>query len=323
MTDSRVERVIFDGNRKATGVQLHTGKIISASNEAIISAGAIATPHLLLHSGIGPADELSIHSIPIIHNLPGVGKNLIEHPAISTSLFLSPDTPDKSEVLSPLGRLQEPAAIAFVRLPELLASAEFSALPARTQQYLSKVPAAEVVPGADFSIFIPPADPPTPHRTIVDILMSPQSRGTIKLRSSSPADSPLIDLNFLSHPYDRRGIIECVRAGLSYQKSPSWQVGITGVAGGPKSESDEDILEFAKNHISATMHPVGTCKMGLDQDKYACVDRDFRVRGVTGLRVVDLSVAPLLGSTHTQSIAYLVGEVAAEKIIAEYGDILQ
>lgn len=311
--------MIFDEAKKVLGVKLHSGKILSATNEVILSGGAIATPHLLLHSGIGPADELNRHSIPIVHDLPGVGENLMEHPAVTTSLFLAGDISDIAHIPTS-DDLQEPNAIAFLQSPSLLASPEFSALPARTQQLLLKIPSCEIVPGVEFSSFIPPTDPPTPHRTILEILLTPQSRGTIKLRSSSPADPPLVDLDFLSHPYDRRGMIEAVRAGLSFQNIPKWRIGVTGVAGGPNSESDEDILEFAKKHISASMHPAGTCKMGRDTDVDACVDRHFRVRGVTGLRVVDMSVAPLLGTTHTQSIAYLIGEVAAEKIIEQYSN---
>jgi hypothetical protein len=162
-----VAKAIFDKRKTAIGVQLHAGKILFATKEVIVSAGAIATPYLLLHSGIGPAGELDKHQIPIIHDLPGVGENFIEHPAVATSLYLSPDISHGTSLTSS-AHLQEPNPIIFLQSPTLLSSAEFSALPQSTQTLLSHIPSSELVPGVAFSSFIPHTTPAhtSPHRSL-------------------------------------------------------------------------------------------------------------------------------------------------------------
>lgn len=205
--------------------------------------------------------------------------------------------------------------VAWLSCPTATSSSEFLALPRSTQAQLQNLPTFEMYVAAPWNVFFAPGHR---HRTLGIILMNPQSRGRITLNSASPTDPPNISINALSHPYDQRAMIEAMKSAMRFSRMPSWAAGTSGVAAEPSSESDEHILEHARKYGSTGAHPVGTCRMGKDDDPGACVTTDFRVRGVDGLRIVDLSVAPVLGNTHTQSIAYLVGETAAEKIVAEH-----
>lgn len=167
--------------------------------------------------------------------------------------------------------------------------------------------------------------------------MNAQSTGSISLASSDPTAPMLIDLGYLSHPYDRRVAIEALRAAMALSRVPTFDRVIEKVLVGPKSESDEDLCEFAKEHVSPVYHFGATCRMGKADDEMSVVDNEFKVKGIQGLRVIDHSVAPLMINNHVQSTCYLIvsstrypscerfadllcqGETAAEKLIAEYG----
>jgi len=149
--------------------------------------------------------------------------------------------------------------------------------------------------------------------------MNPQSTGEVTLNSADPSDAPRVDPRLLSHPFDRRVMIEGMRQMMNYLEAPVLKKSTIKMIGCPKSRSDDDIWDHCSGNLFSSWHMCSTVRMGKKGDKGACVDTDFRVRGVQNLRVVDLSVLPLLPNNHTQSTAYLVGETAAEKIVAEYG----
>ena len=163
--------------------------------------------------------------------------------------------------------------------------------------------------------------------------------GSITLASANPADSPLIDVRYVVHPYDRRVAIEALRAIIEYSTVPTFAAITEKRIEGPVSDSDEDLFDHVKKSLSPVYHFGGTCRMGREGDEKTVVDTGFKVKGVKGLRVADMSVAPLMMNNHTQSTAYLIvslayfyylhllegytndckqGETASEKIIAEY-----
>jgi len=146
--------------------------------------------------------------------------------------------------------------------------------------------------------------------------MHAQSRGSVTLKSADPKDPPVIDLQYLSHPYDRRAMVESLRKAFDFAETSLLSAG--ELVNGPRSLSGEDLLEFAKDNIQPVFHALGTVKMGRVGEKDTCVDSNLRVSGVENLRVVDLSVCPVLPCNHTQSTAYLIGMTAAEKMIEEY-----
>lgn len=278
-------------------------------------------------SGIGPPDELSKHNIPLIHALPGVGQHLLDHVFVPITQILTPEaaaaaTPPSTSAKHQLGTQ---ICMGFLQLPTLASSPEFHALPPQTRASLTR----PTVPHFELTVLGVPINPgpdytPSPSdrfRTHVTFLMNLQSQGTVTLQSSSPRDPPVIDSNYFAHPYDRRLAIESLRAVHTFANTPPFATTTARTTLTPVSTSDDDLLAHWRDHASSVWHMSGTVKMGRfdDADPEVCVTPDFRVRGVQGLRVVDLSVCPTLPCNHPQSTAYLVGETGAEKIVAEYG----
>lgn len=147
--------------------------------------------------------------------------------------------------------------------------------------------------------------------------MNPQSRGTVTLRSSNPTDTPIIDPRFLTHPFDRRVLIEGIRETMRIMSAPVY-ASRTIQKLGPQDDSDETIWEHVKSNLRSSWHMSGTACMGLSAEE-AVVDSRFKVFGLEGCRVVDLSVCPFVVNAHTQSTAYIVGEIAADVLAEEYG----
>lgn len=147
--------------------------------------------------------------------------------------------------------------------------------------------------------------------------MNPQSRGTVTLASSNPLDAPIIDPKFLSHPFDQRTMIEGTKKLVELLGAPIFASATTERLG-PVDGSDEAILDHAKKNCRSSWHMSCTVSMGKDKES-ACVDNEFRVFGVEGLRVVDLSVCPFVTNNHTQSTAYVVGEIAGRMVAESWG----
>ncbi|CAG8978600.1 hypothetical protein HYALB_00010961 [Hymenoscyphus albidus] len=319
VTNSIVDKVIFDESKRAIGAVTIEGKVYKASKEVIISAGAFDSPKILLRSGVGPADEFSELSIPVIEDIPGVGKNLMDHCLCNITHILKDELVPiiKSKARDPLLNSGEQIPMAWVQLPKIIESPEFNALPPHVKTHISKVPTTEIIIfGINLGVALPKRT--TQILNITVGTMNNQSTGTLKLTSPDAAAPALIDMQYLSHPYDRRVAIENIRVAMEMGKSPSLQALTESILVAPKSESEEDIWEFVKEKVSPIYHFAGTCKMGREEDELAVVDASFRVRGLKGLRVADHSVAPLMVNNHTQSTCYLIGETAAEKLIKEY-----
>lgn len=136
--------------------------------------------------------------------------------------------------------------------------------------------------------------------------MNAQSTGSVTLASSDPIAQPVIDLNYLSDPYDRRVAIEAIRDAVAFTRMPAFATVTEKVLDMPEGDSDDKIWTYAKSRVGPVFHFAGTCKMGGKEDRMAVVDNAFRVRGVKGLRVVDHSIAPLMVNNHTQSTCYLI-----------------
>ncbi|KAL2009579.1 hypothetical protein VTN00DRAFT_5386 [Thermoascus crustaceus] len=339
-TNSTVSKILFEGKR-AVGVETLNGRTASARLEIILCAGAFDTSKLLLLSGIGPADELSALNIKVHHDLPGVGKGLQDHCSVCLTELMSRSfservafelSPEKVEEAYKQWQIDRTGPLSFyygsnvsalIKDSSWFDMEEFKQLPVEEQRFLrnATVPMYEMVVGG-------PLVPPTIHQfntkedgflSNIVILMNPQSRGSVTLASANPGDSPLIDVGYMTHPYDRRSLIESVRRAMQLPKTrrlaPYWK----GHINVPGSEGDEDIWTFIQENLSPVWHANGTVKMGKPDDKSACVDSKLRVRGLESLRVADMSVCPKTVNNHAQSTAYLIGEFAAEKIIEDYG----
>ena len=233
-----------------------------SNKEVILCAGAFDTPKIMLLSGIGPRAELTSHAIGLVQDLAGVGKNLRDHPCVFLTTEVDPALSEihafESDTEGVLRARQEWLAAstgplthhngtifgAFLKLPNIEASAEFKALDSKTQAYLSKptLPHYEIANG---SILLPPGYPvpkDSSYMTPLAILMNPQSRGEVTLRSADPKDAPLINLKLLDHPYDRKAMVDLIRETVNFQKESAVGKYFKRYILGPKSVSDENIL---------------------------------------------------------------------------------
>ena len=316
-TNSTVTKVLFDeasalSKPKAIGVLLADGRKVQVTSEVILSLGTIDTPKLLMLSGIGPRAELEALDLPCLVHNPRVGKDLIDHLYCvlqwgSTDKLGKKVAFQKNVELVAAARAQwmldrtGPNAtlntinlIGFLKFdPQRSKFDEFDRLDPEIKAWLKQ----DNVPQFELFLqgFIPDSwDAKNGECLGMGImLMNPQSRGSVTLASNNPAAMPLIDVNFLSQPYDREAIVNAVREAMVFVTS-ELAPHIVSKVQAPESESDEDILKFCKEGIMSVLHPVGTVKMGREDDPTACTDSDFRVRGVDGLRVVDLSVCPVI-----------------------------
>ncbi|KAK2776766.1 hypothetical protein FQN52_003918 [Onygenales sp. PD_12] len=340
VTSAKVAKVLFE-HKTAIGVQTVDGRKFIADNEIILAAGTFDTPKILLLSGIGPGEELAPHGIDVVHDLPGVGKNMMDHVlvflaatytsgifALDRDTFASNPTAVQAareqwakDGTGPLGVHNSCILGGWLKLPSMYSTEEYQNLDPLWKRYiaLDPVPNYEIILGG-------PALPPGYVPPEGTSMMSPgvvglnlQSRGELKLKSADANDNPSIDPKYLSHPYDRRLMVEVVREGMEFLESKKLGATFTSYQIAPKSRSEEDINDFIKDNLSPLSHAHGTVKMGKADDPRACIDTNFRVYGVEKLRVVDLSVCPVSPSNHPQSTAYLVAQTAFEKIMHEYG----
>ncbi|CAG8955409.1 hypothetical protein HYFRA_00010273 [Hymenoscyphus fraxineus] len=312
LTDSGVTRIIFESKR-AIGVQTIDGKTILARKEVIVSGGALNTPQILMLSGVGPAEELERHGIQSVHELPMLGKTLQDHCFSSVGVVMKAKSRDQIQP-----HLQNPTPMGWFKLPSVQESNEYRALPLPKRQFLQ----ATTVPSIELATHIPPSlasyemSPDTRFLGAMCLLMNPQSLGTVTLQSADPNIAPKIDPQFLTHGYDRRVMIEGVRETMRVLSAPVYAVDTIDKVG-PTDDSDEEIWKHIRGNLSSSWHMSCTARMGTSIDS-ACVDSSFRIFGLQSCRVIDLSVCPFVPNNHTQSTAYVIAEMAAEKLIAEY-----
>ncbi|EGU78547.1 hypothetical protein FOPG_09587 [Fusarium oxysporum f. sp. conglutinans race 2 54008] len=337
LTDSTVQKVLLEGN-KAVGVEVN-GKKYLASKEVILSAGALNTPKILMHSGIGPKTQLDQFNIPVIKDVPRVGQGLRDHMFTPLVYTRKPgDTArdtfygDKKAMddaleqwrrdgTGPWTKFACELGIGWFKLDKLVKSEEFKALPAKEQEFLMKetVPHYEILTHFPIHWFIPEfPDSALNYSCILVFYYNAQSQGEVTLQSSDPNAPLKFDPKFLASPFDRRAAIESLRDAFRLVKHDGYAKDNVAMLAGPQGDSDEELLEHWKNTISSSWHMTGTTKMGKKGDPDAVVDSDFKVIGFEGLRIADMGVVPVLASCHIQSVAYVTGITAAEKLIAEY-----
>lgn len=318
-TNSTVTRLLFDENTKSTaltavGVVLADGTEARARNEVILSLGTIDTPKLLMLSGIGPRDELKNLGISCLLDQPKIGKDMIDHNyivlnwAVSSQLGTLADferDPNqiaaarsqwKREKTGPDATRNLTNLIGFLKFdPARSTTVELDRLEPAKRAFIQQpnVPQIEIfLQGAVLKELL--SDDGLESLLIAVMLMNPQSRGSVTLASSDPASPPIIETNYFSHPYDPETFVNGITEALAFAKSDDIAKHIVSGKLVPESDSQEDILTFAKQNLMSVLHPVGTVRMGHKDDGTACTDSDFRVRGVRKLRVVDLSVCPVM-----------------------------
>jgi choline dehydrogenase-like flavoprotein len=286
-----------------------------ANVEVVLSGGAINSPRMLLLSGIGPADELKQLGIPMVHNLPGVGKNLQDHMDVYIPAVVN-------QPISYNGEDRWDRAVLHGIQYLLYKTGPVTACVAEAGLFLNT---SYEVRSPDIQIHCLPAYVVDHGRmrikghgvTINTCNLRPKSIGSVTLRSSSPLDEPAIDPNFCGdhEGYDWKISIEGFKWGRRLLAAPSFKPYIEReYLPGEDKQSDKEIKNYIRQWSKTDYHPVGSCKMG--SDEMAVVDTQLSVRGLEGLRVIDASIMPTLISGNTQAPSIMVGEKGAAIMLA-------
>ena len=353
--DTRVAKINFSG-KTATGVTLEDGTMITARREVILSAGSFQTPGLLELSGIGNSTLLRKLEIPIVKHLPSVGENLQDHIRIQNSYQLKHEYPSfdalrnathaaaelalynagqpslwdytasgyayftwdtiSNDTAKRMGTLVE-NDMSLTSVTDKLKKKYFS------PTLRTKVPQLEVIfndgyigakgyPAANSSQF------GIGTFTLMGVVQHPLSKGTVHIASRNISDKPLINPNYLSHPYDLEAATHLAKYLRKIASTASMsEVWTHEYEPGSHVQTDEDWREYALQNTFSISHSLGTAAL-LPEKEGGVVDPELKVYGTRGLRVVDASVIPLLPSAHLQTLVYGIAEMAAEMIVGEY-----
>jgi choline dehydrogenase len=330
-TKRLVKRILFDGT-KAVGVQFeYKGRPVDvgARREVILSAGALMSPKILMQSGVGPSSELDAFGISVVSHLPGVGSNLQEHPMCP--MIFNVNVPTINMAINLRGFVKHgweylihgrgPASSGVCHVLLFLSTRE-----AGTRPNIEVGFAPLGMVGADAGDTAREQLDSAGHHdvehmqllgrpscTVIVQMLHPRSRGKVSLRSAESRDPPMINHRLLGDEKDLRDLADGCRAVRKvFATSPLSQYVLSEALPGPSIISDSDFDAFLRTTAWGAQHPVGTCRMGVDDE--AVVGPDLRVRGITGLRVVDASIMPTSPSGNTNAATVMIAEKASDMI---------
>lgn len=321
-TGAHTRRIDFDGTRAVGVTYTHKGQEITAraGREVIVASGAINSPQVLMLSGIGDADHLKSHGIDVVAGRREVGRNLQDH--LSIRNMHASNIPTVTDELTNFRR----SVLAVLRAA-FLRTGSAAAFPLAGGAFVRTRPELEI-PDIQFhfsagnllSIHRKPFAKPATDHTRPDAYMAhacqlrPESRGAITLRSADPAAPPAMQPNYLSTENDRRTMRDAFKIGRTIMSQPALMQYSRGeIWPGEQVQSDDEIDGFIAEAAGTVYHPVGTCRMGMDDD--AVVDSELRVKGVDALRVVDASVMPTLIGGNTNAPTIMIAEKASDMIL--------
>lgn len=318
---TQVNRLSFERDAevpRCRGVEVvRSGKAmqISASQEVVLCAGAIGSPHLLQLSGIGPKAHLEAHAIDVVHDLPGVGENLQDHLQIR-SVYRVTNAKTLNAMASTLyGKVgigweyltkrTGPMSMAPSQLGAFTRSSDVHAHP-NIQYHVQPL---------SLEAFGQPLHP-YPAITASVCNLNPTSRGTVRLKSRDPRQAPSISPNYLSTPEDRKVAADSLRVTRRIAEQPAFaKYAPEEVKPGVEYQTDEELTRLAGDIGTTIFHPVGTTRMGRTDDPLAVVDAQLQVHGVRGLRIADAGVMPTITSGNTNSPTLMIAEKAANWIL--------
>ncbi|TGR23046.1 MULTISPECIES: GMC family oxidoreductase N-terminal domain-containing protein [unclassified Mesorhizobium] len=320
-TGVKVCRILLEG-RVATGVEVIMNgqkRSLQARQEVILSAGAIRSPHLLMLSGIGNAQHLQDHGVPLVAHLPGVGQNLQDHLTVRVQAQTGPESSynaalrgwrkymhgaryilTKSGYLalgtsSAAAFLKSSSAVDYADIEISFRAMTFTALPSGKVE----IDNYDAISGSVYRV-------------------RPASRGAITLRSADPAEAPLIQPNYLGDPEDLTATVAGIRAFRRILAASPLAARLhKELVPGADADTDEKLADYVRRDASSVFHPAGSCKMG--HDDMAVVDSKLRVLGVERLRVIDASIMPVVTSGNTNAPSIMIGEKGADLLRERLG----
>jgi choline dehydrogenase-like flavoprotein len=318
---SRVQKIIIHNNR-AHGVifKNKSGKLetVYADREIILTAGALISPKILMLSGVGPAPHLQEHGITCINDLKGVGQNLIDHPEVPMTAFTN----------GPYGYFKQGSGLRMIKNGLqfiLFGSGPILSAGVEAGAFINPIDRQGVPSIQAFCVPIVYLDRDSVGAvkdgygiSITTVIVKPKSRGYVKLRSPNPDDMPLVSPNLLADPDDMALMIAAQRFFLdAFKTAPlSGRIDHIEIPSGDH-QSEHNLKQHCKKFVKTNYHPSGTCRMGPPGDEFAVLDSRFRVRGIDGLRICDLSAMPNINAGNTNAPAMMLGARCASFILDE------
>ncbi|SEC08216.1 GMC family oxidoreductase [Streptomyces melanosporofaciens] len=302
MLETWAYKLELDDTGRITGVHVRTKDgeeiVVRAETEVLVCAGAVDTPRLLMHSGIGPKADLEALGIPVVHDLPGVGENLLDHPESVIVWETDGPIPDNSAMDSDAGLFirRDPES----RGPDLMF-------------HFYQIPFTDNPERLGY-------EKPEHGVSMTPNIPKPRSRGRLYLTSADPSVKPALDFRYFTDEddYDGRTLVDGIRVAREIAKTEplaSWLK--REVCPGPEITSDEEISEYARKVAHTVYHPAGTCRMGAPSDQLAVVGPDLRIRGLNGVRIADASVFPTMPAVNPMIGVLMVGEKCAELLFED------
>ena len=323
ITNAHVTKLIFDG-RRATGVCFSQGNretTVLTDGEVILSAGALNSPHLLYLSGLGPANELQPHGISVLQDMPHVGRHLQDH--IGVDFTLAVNRPSLNQKLRPvLGKFLVGLEYLFFKSGPLAMSLN------QAGGFVKSDPSLET---PDLQLYFSPlsystapqgkrplmSPDPYPAVRLGFNPTKPTSEGWISLKSSDPFESPKFVGNYLSTEEDKKVMISGMHLMRKFLKTKAMRdIVEEELSPGSDFNDDKSFMDFARSEGGTVFHQCGTCRMGKDISS-SVVDESLKVHGIDGLRVADASIFPRITTGNTNAPSIMVGEKAADIILAE------
>ena len=322
-TEAQVVKLTFedgdDGRPRCTGAQVdHKGQIVdvTATREVALSAGAVNSPKILQLSGVGPAALLQQHGIDVVLDAPGVGENLQDHLQIRAVFSVEGTKTLNTLANSLFGK-------AMIGLEYVLKrSGPMSMAPSQLGAFTRSDPNR---PHANLEYHVQPLSLEAfgedlhdfPAITVSVCNLNPSSRGHVRIGSSDYRDAPKITPNYLATEDDRKVAADSLRQVRLIMAQPAMQqYKPAEVKPGTQYQTDEELAKLAGDIATTIFHPVGTTKMGRDDDPMAVLDPHLRLRGINGLRVVDAGVMPTITSGNTNAPTLMIAEKAARWMLA-------
>lgn len=317
--NARATRILFEGSR-AVGVQyMQHGALVTlrANKEVLLTAGAVQSPQLLMLSGVGPAGHLKEQGVNVLHDLPGVGENMQDHLQLRLMYKVKKPITTNDDLKSNWRKFMMGWQWVTQRAGPLAIGINHGGM-------FTRVLPESTTPDIQFHFAALSAEmagaPTHPWSgcTFSVCQLRPESRGRLQLKSTDPMAAPAMYSNYLSHETD----VQCAIASVRFARKLAHTKALSDLIGdeyrpGDSAQSDDEIVQFARQYGATIFHPSGTCKMAPASDPMGVVDNRLRVRGVAGLRVIDCSVMPTLVSGNTNAPVVMMAEKAADMIKAD------